>query len=132
MKIPIQIIESPYGATNQEARRTHYLYARACQRDALVRHGASLALASHVNTIGALAEQGERALGIDRHLAFLEVLARSDIRASACLAVYIDLGMTEGMLLARDFADRVGISVVARSLGEGWLRALPKGVGQPY
>lgn len=58
----------------------------------------------------------DRRRGIDAHLAWLA--------ASQLVAVYIDLGITPGMVEAIRLARELGISAVERELGPGWMQRM--------
>lgn len=100
------ILESPYSGDTE----LHVEYARACVRDCALRYES--ALASHLlwTQDGILNDNipQERGLGIALGLAWGSV-------ADATI-VYIDFGITEGMMIGIKDADLAGRKVEFRSL----------------
>lgn len=102
------ILESPFGAKTPEEIAANVAYARLCMLDAL-RRGES-PLASHLLWPGILddADPAERALGIEAGLAWDPV--------AAATVVYIDRGVSPGMIQGIERALREGRPVERRSL----------------
>lgn len=112
-------IESPLAGDV----RLHMLYARAAVHDALERGEAPFA--SHLLYTQVLDDETaeERALGIR---AYLAVSARCDVTA-----VYMDLGISEGMRAGIREATRAGRPVVHRSIA-AWSKVGPIDVPSSY
>ena len=119
---PIQrvTIESPWRTTDASTRARYLSYARDAVADALARGEAPFA--SHLlYTQPGIATEGWtddadpaiRARGLAAGLAWT---AQAD-----CIAVYVDLGITEGMLTAIATAQAAGIKVENRSLRKWWI-----------
>lgn len=100
------IIESPYAGDVEANVR----YARACLKDALLRGEAPYASHLLYTQKGVLndLDLAERALGIEAGLAWGE-------RADATI-VYTDLGISLGMKLGIEQAERMGRTVEYRTL----------------
>lgn len=105
------IIESPLKAVTREVAVVHGEYARACLLDSLRRGEAPFA--SHLLYTQVLDDDlpNERSKGINAGLAVAE---RADLSA-----VYVDLGISKGMLLGIEHARKFGRPVEERRLG-GW------------
>lgn len=88
------------------------LYADACMLDCLQRGEAPFL--GHLLYPRVLndADPHDRARGIEAHLAWLR---RADF-----IAVYSDLGITDGMRQAIDLAREIGMPFQYRQLAEGW------------
>ena len=103
-------IESPYAADTPEGIEKNVVYARACMADCLARGEAPIA--SHIlyTQPGILRDsvREERRLGIEAGLAWNQ-------RAEATV-VYVDLGITSGMLLGVEHAELAGRPVAYRRL----------------
>lgn len=105
------IIESPYAGNVELNLR----YLRACMHDSLVNHGEA-PYASH----GLYTQPGvlhddvaeERATGIHAGFAWRDV--------AELTVVYTDLGITKGMTYGIEHAQKSGIRVEYRTLGEEW------------
>lgn len=107
---PLVLLESPYKGDVE----TNVRYAIAAGRDAFLMHG-EYPFASHLLYPGMLndADPHERKLGIEAGLAW---------GAHACrTVVYVDLGLSEGMLLGIERARAQGRIVEMRQL-PGWHR----------
>jgi hypothetical protein len=102
------ILESPFAGRNAWQRFRNRRYARACMRDALARGEAPLA--SHLLYTQMLNDNlpHERTLGIEAGLSWLHVAAAS--------VVYIDRGISRGMLHGINAALSAGVVVEYRSL----------------
>jgi hypothetical protein len=111
--IPITIIESPYKGNNYIDLERNMEYLRAAIRDCLLRGEAPFASHALYTQPGVLDDTvaEERELGIQAGFTFREV---ADITA-----VYTDLGITEGMKLGIENAEKHGGSmIIYRSLPE--------------
>jgi hypothetical protein len=111
--VPLRVcVESPFRG---DVTR-NVLYADACQLDCFSRNEAPFL--GHLQYPRVLndGDRVQRDLGIAAHLAWL--------RCCELLAVYIDLGITDGMKLAISLADDLGIVVSRRELGPRWLDRL--------
>jgi hypothetical protein len=108
---PFVVVESPYAAPTEAEVNRNLAYARAACHDALVTHG-EIPFASHIKYTqpGMLDDTvaWERALGIGAGLAE-GVMARKT-------AVYVDLGLSEGMVKGVLVAAKAGRAIVLRSL----------------
>lgn len=104
------IIESPYSG--DVGRNTRY--SKACMRDSLNRGEAPLASHLLYTQEGVLNDsvEKERALGMSAGFTWGET-------ASIC-AVYIDLGLSEGMKKGIEVASRMRIPIEFRTLGDKW------------
>lgn len=103
------ILESPY-AGNIIQRWLNRRYARACVRDCLLRGESPMASHLLFTQRGILRDRvaDERKLGIEAGLAWRTVAGAS--------VVYIDRGISSGMRLGIDVAERSGIPVEYRAL----------------
>ncbi len=105
-------VESPLRGDTDELVARNVMYADACQLDCLRRGEAPFL--GHLQYPRVLndAHFGDREKGIGAHIAWL--------RASELVAVYTDLGVTDGMLKAIAVAESIGLRVERRSLGREW------------
>ena len=105
------IVESPFAGNDDAETTANVDYARACVADCL-RRGES-ALASHLlyTQPGVLRDgvPAERELGIAAGLAWVSV--------ADATVVYVDRGVSGGMLRGIAAAEAAGIPVIRRSLG---------------
>ncbi len=109
-KVPLVVcVESPLRG--DIARNT--LYADACMLDCLQRGEAPFL--GHLLYPRVLndADLADREQGIKAHCAWL--------RRSQLLAVYMDLGVSDGMQQAVALAHELKLPVIERSLGYGWM-----------
>lgn len=106
--IPIVMIETPYRGADRRERVRNEAYAKQCLFDSLMR--GEVPLASHLIYPQILDEDvpAERDLGIAMAIALGQ---RADT-----IAFYIDHGMTRGMELAYQAADRRGKTIEKRYL----------------
>lgn len=108
------IVESPFAGHSDAEIAANVEYARACVADCL-RSGES-ALASHLlyTQPGVLRDDlaADRELGIAAGLAWVPV-------ANATV-VYVDRGVSSGMLRGIAAAEAAGIPVIRRTLGADW------------
>jgi len=104
------ILESPFAAPTTAGVRRHIAYARACIRDSLDRDEAPFASHLLYTQRGILNDRNpdERKRGIDAGLAWG---TEADLTV-----VYIDLGVTQGMLQGIERAMTEGRPVEQRSL----------------
>ena len=100
------ILESPYAGEIEQ----NLAYARACVRDSLSRGEAPIASHLLYTQPGILRDEvpRERQWGIDAGLAWA--------RAADATVVYTDRGISRGMILGIEQAERVGRAVEYRSL----------------
>lgn len=109
---PLVIIESPLRGDGRDARQRNLRYLEACVRDSIIRNEAPFA--SHgfyphfLNDNSAF----EREVGL---ACAAVILARADL-----IAVYDDLGISEGMQRGIDLAKALKKPIVHRSLGPTW------------
>ena len=98
------IIESPFSGNVEENLR----YLRACMRDAVLRGESPYASHGLLTQKGVLNDevQGERDLGIQLGFKWHEV--------ADYMVVYADLGITKGMKLGIENANRLSINVIQR------------------
>jgi hypothetical protein len=108
----IVIIESPFKGTCEEHEEYNRDYARACLRDSLNRGEAPFA--SHLLYTQVLNDSNpkERQQGIKAGLQFYA--------AARTCAVYVDLGVSPGMILGSEKAIRHRVQVELRKLGTFW------------
>ena len=115
------ILESPFAGSgrwplNRIRQWRNVRYARACVRDAVLR-GDSPAASHLLFTQPGILRDGvaeERSLGIAAGLAWGS--------AAVATVVYVDLGVSRGMVFGVEAANRAGRSVETRSLGPfAWL-----------
>jgi len=104
------IIESPYAGKTLEDIEENIEYARACLRDCLLRGEAPFASHLLYTQDGILRDDvpDERAHGID---AGLELAKRAD-----ATVVYTDRGISRGMKLGIEAAERAGRPVEYREI----------------
>jgi hypothetical protein len=128
------IIESPLGrrvdgtpCTPQELAE-NAVYARACMADSL-RRGDEAPYGSHLLYPQVLddATPAERRLGMEAGFAWGEAAAivdnkRETVEPRAFVAVYVDRGITPGMVEGIERHKKNGLLVVERRLGGGWAR----------
>lgn len=109
-EIRLVIIESPYRGNNYEHFEQNVAYARLCLRDALLRGEAPFASHLLYTQEGVLDDKipEERERGIESGLAWG--------RCADITAVYIDLGIGEGMKRGIKHARELGRPVEYRSL----------------
>lgn len=104
------VLESPYAAPTEPGIASNVAYAQACMRDCLARGDSPMV--SHILWAhsGALDDAcpAQRAQGIDAGLAWLRVAQAS--------VVYVDRGISRGMKLGIEAAQRAGVPVEYRSL----------------
>lgn len=110
------IVESPYGSEDPETVERNKAYARLCMRDSLNRGEAPML--SHLLYTQVLCDDvlAERKQGIEAGLSWGPV--------SRHTAVYVDLGITEGMQQGIDRAKAEGRRVLIRELGKDKLEGL--------
>ena len=105
------IIETPFAGNIGRNIR----YTRACMRDCLINHN-EIPFASHLlYTQGGILNDNdarERNLGIESGLVWAEFAETS--------VVYTDLGISGGMKLGIETAEKKGRKVEYRTLGEDW------------
>ena len=108
---PFVIVESPFAAPTQDELNRNIAYARQASNSALVEHG-EIPLASHIKYTqpGMLDDTvpWERTLGIAAGLAEGIMAAKT--------AVYVDLGLSEGMVKGILVAVKAGRNITLRSL----------------
>lgn len=107
------ILESPYSSEDDAVIERNSTYARACVKDSLLRGEAPLASHLLYTQPGILndRDRNERAHGINAGHAW--------IRSADAVVVYIDLGISEGMLAGVAIADFCKIPVEYRKLKTG-------------
>jgi hypothetical protein len=111
---PIVVIETPYNAADEAGVRRNIRFARACVRDSLMRGEAPFASHLLYTQPGILNDRvpEERAHGIE---------AGFDVGAAASLtALYMNLGMSRGMALGAEAANRCNRVVESRRLPDDW------------
>ena len=106
-------IASPWQAATPEARRMHAAYAQACVADSLARGEAPLAPHLHYAAILDDSDPVQRAQGMAAGAAWMPV---ADV-----LALYTDLGESEGMRGEWAAAQVIGLRIERRTM-EGWAR----------
>ena len=106
------VICSPWRARTSQGERLHARYLDACLADSYARGEAPIA--AHAIGPRVLREEieEERARGIQAGLAW--------IRSADALVVYVDLGISEGMVREAEEALAHGITIEERSLGGEW------------
>lgn len=105
-------VGSPFAAADDAGYALHRRYALACMRDSIQRGEAPFV--PHLLWTQTLDDRihAERELAMEMGTAWL---ARASL-----LALYTDLGTSAGMAQEQAFADRAGIKVEERALGDGW------------
>lgn len=98
------ILESPYAGLDDLERERNRRYLAACLRDSLMRGEAPFASHGLYTLPGALVDDdpAERTLGIDAGFAWRVV--------AEATALYVDYGITTGMRLGLEHAERMGTS----------------------
>ncbi len=106
------ILESPFAANVEHSQEQNVEYARRCVRDCLTRGESPIASHLLYTQDGILNDSvmEERRLGINAGLAWLKV-------ADAAV-VYVDLGISTGMLEGIFTAQSKGVSVEFRRLDD--------------
>lgn len=104
------VLESPFRSRNETQVHRNISYARACVRDCLLRHEAPIASHLLYTQDGILNddEPDERSRGIRAGLSWTKV--------ADATVVYIDHGISEGMLLGIFEAQEHGVPVEFRRL----------------
>lgn len=102
------MIESPYRADSLEDLVRNITYANACVKDSLSRGEAPFAMHLFYPAFLHDEKPDERAKGISCGLLWLR---RADL-----VAIYMDLGKTQGMVLAEEMAKHHGIAIEYRTL----------------
>lgn len=107
-------IESPYASQHDLVVEFHEWYLAACLRDSLMRGEAPFASHGLYTRRGVLKDRDkdERRMGIEAGFAFRSV--------TTVTAVYMDLGMTTGMVAGIEDAAKAGRRVEERRLGGNW------------
>jgi len=117
--VKLVIIESPLAANPGRTVEQHRIYARACMRDSIIHHGEA-PFASHLlyDQPGLLDDLSpvERAWGIEAGLAWG---AKAELTA-----VYTDCGISNGMRLGIERAQKEGRVVVYRTIDPKLLAVL--------
>ncbi len=108
------VIESPLKADSKEGYERNKRYARACMRDSLMRGEAPYASHLLFDQPGLLDDTvaDERELAIQAGFAW-------GTEADVC-AIYVDLGISDGMSRGRHRASMLRIPVYERTLPPGW------------
>jgi hypothetical protein len=108
-------VESPYNAPTTKEIIRNVRYARACFSDCLRR--GEIPYASHIvfTQPGILDDKNpnERIQGI---MAGKEITKK----LNATTVVYIDLGISQGMKIGIELAEKSGRKIEYRTLGNGW------------
>ncbi len=109
-------LETPFAAQDRTGRQLNQLYLRAALRDSLYRGEAPFASHAIYAQSFVLDDDDplEREMGIQAGFAWI-----TDVHL---MAVYIDRGVSEGMLRGIEMAERYGVRIEERSLPE-WARA---------
>ena len=109
------VIESPYGAEDEQQQRENIEYRDACILDSL--HRGEAPFASHRMYTGVLNDQvrAERSLGMMCGVMWGE---KADY-----IAVYDDRGVSDGMKRGIEKWETLEIPIVYRSLGAQWRTA---------
>ncbi|KKL96661.1 hypothetical protein LCGC14_1842210 [marine sediment metagenome] len=107
------IIESPYAAANGHTVAEHEAYARRCMADSLARGEAPLASHLLYTQPGILddANPEQRRRGMKAGFAWMQ---QADM-----VAVYADLGISDGMMAGIDRALDLDVEFVERHIGRG-------------
>ena len=102
------MIESPYKG-DKKKQQILFLYAQRCLKDSLYRGEAPFA--GHLLYTQVLndANQDERAIGIDCHLSWLDPAVK--------IVAYIDYGISKGMKMAIDLANKREKPISYRRIG---------------
>lgn len=103
------VLESPYAASSQGTVEEHTTYAQRAMHDSLMRGEAPLA--SHLLYTQVLDDQSpaERHLGISAGHAW--------VRYAEVLVVYVDYGISPGMMKAIELAWDMNIPTEQRTIG---------------
>lgn len=108
------VIESPYGAEDEQEQRDNIEYRDACILDSL--HRGEAPFASHRMYTGVLNDKvrAERSLGMMAGFLWSE---KADL-----IAVYQDRGVSAGMERGIEKWEALEIPILYRSLGKQWER----------
>ena len=108
------IVESPYKGEGQDAVERNLRYLRLCLRDCFRRGEAPYASHGLYTQPGVLDDSSdqERQQGIDAGMVWKDV--------AHATVVYTDLGITRGMSYGIEHAEKLGMTIEMRRLGESW------------
>lgn len=111
------IIESPFAGPTPEIVLRNVTYARACMRDCLMRGEAPYASHLLYTQEGVLDDTvpEDRALGIEAGLRWGKQASKT--------VVYHDLGISSGMKMGIERAEKEGRVIEYRLLGDAWIDA---------
>lgn len=117
--IRVVIVESPFAAPTPEGLERNARYLDACILDCLRR--GETPYASHRMLTGALrdAVPEEREQGIKAGFDMREALSNAG-GTSVVTAIYLDLGMSDGMRRGVEHSDELDIACDHRRLGGEW------------
>lgn len=101
------VIESPLKGTPDEVDR-NIAYARRCMKHALDNGEAPFAGHLLYPQVYNDNDPAQRAAGIAAHIAWID--------ACEWVVVYVDLGISEGMQKAIDYATKIGKPIVRRAI----------------
>jgi hypothetical protein len=106
------VLESPYGSEHPAIIAHNARYAEAAMADSLARGEAPFL--GHLLYTRVLDDRNlaQRAAGIAAHLAWVEL--------ATAMVVYVDLGVTPGMVKAVAFAMAKHLPIEHRALGGEW------------
>lgn len=106
----IVILESPFAGKKPADTKANKAYARRCMRDSLLRGEAPLASHLLYTQAGVLDDEipAERKIGIKAGHAWLRVARKS--------VVYMDRGVSHGMSMGIEAANKLGVQIEYRFL----------------
>lgn len=110
MPTPIVIIESPYAAKDAKIAVRNRNYCITCMQDSIFR--GEVPFAGHLLYTSVLNDRDPRARALGLRL------SRSFLFLSSLVAVYTDYGISAGMKLGIELAERYSIPIEYRRISE--------------
>lgn len=106
------VVESPFKANEKHTEEEHRSYLEKCLLDSVLRGESPYA--SHKMLTNCLddSDPGQRKIGIQAGLS----MARLIVRGGGKPIFYVDMGWSEGMLLAKETYDRSLVNYEVRTL----------------
>ena len=110
------ILESPFAPANGRTIEVHVTYAYAAMGDALRRGESPLAFHLLLTQVLDDTDPRQRSLGIEA--------AQLWYRSAQAVVMYMDFGESRGMAKGRELAERFGVPVERRLMGDDWAKNL--------